>query len=130
MQEIIYDPKTRLHYKLIGDYYIPLVKAPDPPNIGIWGHRRLDYLKNHRRVIFSIMQMNETLTHHLEEVDRQATELYDRLIKQFATAEGITEDLKATNQLEWVARMNNIHSRVTEIVLRECIYEQEACAYK
>jgi len=130
MKEIIYDPKTRLHYKLIGDYYIPLVKAPDPPNIGIWGHRRHDYLKNNRRVIFSIMQMNETLSAHLEEVDRQATELYDRLIKQFATAEGITEDLKATNQLEWVARMNNIHSRVTEIVLRERIYEQEACAYK
>ena len=130
MQDTIYDPKTGLHYKLVGDYYIPLVKAPDPPNIGIWGHRRLDYLKNHRRVIFSIMQMNETLSAHLEEVDRQATDLYDRLIKQIATAEGITEDLKATNQMEWVARMNNIHSRVTEIVLRECIYEQEACAYK
>lgn len=122
MQDIIYDPKTKLHYMLIGDYYIPLVKAPDPPQIGIWGHRRLDYLKNHRRVLFSIMQMNETLTPHLEEVDRQATDLYDRLIHQFATAEGITEDLKATNQMEWVARMNNIHARVTEITLQECIY--------
>lgn len=121
MQETIYDPKTGLHYKLVGDYYIPLVKAPNPPQIGIWGHRRLDYLKNHRRVIFSIMQMNETLTLHLEEVDRQATDLYDRLIKQFATAEGITEDLKATDQMEWVARMNNIHSRVTEIVINEMI---------
>ena len=122
MKDTIYDPKTGLHYKLVGDYYIPLVKAPDPPNIGIWGHRRLDYLKNHRRVIFSIMQMNETLTPHLEEVDRQATALYDRLIKQFATAEGITEDLKATNQMEWVARMNNIHSRVTEIVNTKLIF--------
>lgn len=124
MQDTIYDPQTGLHYKLVGDYYIPLVKAPDPPNIGIWGHRRLDYLKNHRRVIFSIMQMNETLTPHLEEVDRQATELYDRLIKQFATAEGITEDLKATNQLEWVACMNNIHARVTEIVNKELIFQE------
>ena len=122
MQDIIYDPKTGLHYKLMGDYYIPLVKAPDPPKIGIWGHRRYDYLKNHRRVIFSIMQMNETLTPHLEEADRQATALYDRLIKQFAIAEGITEDLKATNQMEWVARMNNIQSRVTEIVNNELIY--------
>ncbi|MBE6927438.1 MAG: TnpV protein [Ruminococcaceae bacterium] len=102
MKDTIYDPKPGLHYKLVGDYYIPLVKVPDPPKIGIWGHCRYDYLKNHRRVIFSIMQMNETLSAHLEEVDRQATELYDRLIKQFATAEGITEDLKATNQLEWV----------------------------
>ena len=123
MQETIYDPKTGLHYKLVGDYYIPLVKAPDPPQIGIWGHRRFDYLKNNRRVLFSIMQMNETLTPHLEEVDRQATELYDRLIKQFATAEGITEDLKATDQMEWVARMNNIHSRVVEVVNTQLILQ-------
>ena len=123
MQDNIYNPKTGLHYKRMGDYYIPLVKAPDPPKIGIWGHRRYDYLKNHRRVIFSIMQMNETLSPHLEEVDRQATALYDRLIKQFATAEGITEDLKATNQMEWVARMNNIQSRVTEIVNKELIIQ-------
>ena len=122
MQETIYDPKTGLHYKLVGDYYIPLVKAPNPPKIGIWGQRRLDYLKNHRRVIYHSMMMKETLNAHLEEVDRTATEMFDRLIKQFATAEGITEDLKATNQMEWVARMNNIHARVTEITLQECIY--------
>ena len=123
MQETIYDPKTGLHYKLVGDYYIPLVKAPDPPQIGIWGHRRLDYLKNHRRVIYHSMMMKETLNPHLEEVDRTATEMFDRLIKQFATAEGITEDLKATNQMEWVARMNNIKSRVEEIVINELIFQ-------
>ena len=122
MQDTIYDSKTGLTYKLEGDYYIPLVKAPDPPKIGIWGHRRYDYLKNHRRDLFSAMQMNETLTPHLEEVDHQATDLYNRLIHQFATAEGITEDLKATNQMEWVARMNNIHSRVTEIINNELIF--------
>ena len=122
MQETIYDPQTGLHYKLVGDYYIPLVKAPEPPNIGIWGHRRLDYLKNHRRVIYHSMMMKETLNAHLEEVDRTATEMFDRLIHQFATAEGITEDLKATNQMEWVARMNNIHSRATEIVNNELIF--------
>ena len=123
MQETIYDPKTGLHYKLVGDYYISLVKAPEPPNIGIWGHRRLDYLKNHRRVICHSMMIKETLNAHLEEVDRTATEMFDRLIKQFATAEGVTEDLKATDQLEWVARMNNIHSRVTEIVNNELIFQ-------
>ena len=123
MQETIYDPKTGLHYKLVGDYYIPLVKAPDPPQIGIWGHRRLDYLKNHRRVIYHSMMMKETLNAHLEEVDRTATEMFDRLIKQFATAEGITEDLKATNQMEWVARMNNIQSCVWEIIYNELIYQ-------
>ena len=72
MQETIYDTKTGLHYKLVGDYYIPLVKAPDPPKIGIWGQRRLDYLKNHRRVIYHSMMMKETLNAHLEEVDRTA----------------------------------------------------------
>ena len=123
MQEIIYDPKTRLHYKLVGDYYIPLVKAPDPPQIGIWGHRRLNYLKNQRRVIYHSMMMKETLNPHLEEVDRTATEMFDRLIHQFATAEGITEDLKATNQMEWDARMNNIKSRVVEIVINELIFQ-------
>jgi hypothetical protein len=68
------------------------------------------------------MMMKETLNPHLEEVDRTATEMFDRLIKQFATAEGITEDLKATNQLEWVARMNNIRSRVTEIINNGLIF--------
>ena len=123
MQETIYDPKTGLHYKLVGDYYFPLVKAPEPPNIGIWGQRRLDYLKNYRRVIYHSMMMKETLNPHLEEVDRTATEMFDRLIHQFATAEGITEDLKATNQMEWVARMNNIQSRVTEIVNDEIVFQ-------
>ena len=122
MQETIYDPKTGLHYKLVGDYYIPLVKAPDPPQIGIWGHRRLNYLKTRRRVIYCSMMMQETLNPHLEAVDREANEMFNRLIKQFVTAEGITEDLKATNQMEWVARMNNIHSRVTEIVNDELIF--------
>ena len=114
MEDIICDPMTRLHYKLMGDYYIPLVKVP-PPKIGIWGHRCLDYLKNHRRVVYRAMWFADTLNTHLEELDRQATALYNRLIKDFATAEGITEDLKDTNPMEWVARINNIHSRATEI---------------
>ena len=69
------------------------------------------------------MMMKETLNPHLEEVDRTATEMFDRLIKQFATAEGITEDLKATNQMEWVSRMNNIRSCVTEIINNELIFQ-------
>ena len=124
MQDTIYDPKTDLHYKLMGDYYIPLVELPEPPQIGIWGRRRHDYLRNHYQGIFTAMWLNDTLNAHLEEVDRQATELYDRLIHQFSNAEGITEELKATNQMEWVARMNNINSRVTEIVNTELIFQQ------
>ncbi len=101
---------------------IPLVEPPKPANIGIWGKRRHDYLLNNRKVIYHAMILKETLNPHLEEVDRAANEMCDRLIKQFATAEGITEDLKATNQMEWVARMNNIRARVTEIVYNELIF--------
>lgn len=114
--------KIELTYVLEGDYYIPLVELPKPADIGIWGKRRHDYLLNNRKCIYHAMQMSETLNPHLEAVDREANEMCDRLIKQFATAEGITEDLKATNQMEWVARMNNIHSRVTEIVNDELIF--------
>ena len=92
--------KIELTYVLEGDYYIPLVELPKPADIGIWGKRRHDYLLNNRKCIYHAMQMSENLNPHLEAVDREANEMCDRLIKQFATAEGITEDLKATNQME------------------------------
>ena len=92
--------KIELTYVLEGDYYIPLVELPKPADIGIWGKRRHDYLLNNRKCIYHAMQLSETLNPHLEAVDREANEMCDRLIKQFATAEGITEDLKATNQME------------------------------
>ena len=120
-KDTIYDPQNGLYYKREGDYYIPLFILPESPKIGIWGKRRQDYLKTHLHLLYNIMWFKDTLNAHLEEVDRQATELYDRLIKEFATAEGVTEDLKASNQIEWVARMNNIHARVTEIVYSELI---------
>ena len=122
LKDTLYDPENGLTYKREGDYYIPDLKLPKPAQIGIWGMRRHDYLKNHRRVIYYAMQMKETLNPYLEEVDRAANEMHDRLIKQFATAEGITEDLKATNQMEGVARMNNIRDRVWVIVFNELIY--------
>ena len=122
LKDTTYTSKFDLTYVLEGEYYIPLVELPKPADIGIWGMRRHDYLKNHRRVIYYAMQMKETLNPHLEEVDRAANEMCDRLIKQFATAEGITEDLKANSQMEWVARMNNIRDRVWEIVFNELIY--------
>ena len=122
LNDTIYDPQNGLTYKREGDCYISDLELPKPARIGIWGMRRHDYLKNHRRVIYYAMQMKETLNPHLEEVDRAANEMCDRLIKQFATAEGITEDLKANSQMEWVARMNNIRDRVWEIVFNELIY--------
>ena len=122
VKDTIYEPESGLTYVLEGDYYIPMVELPKPADIGIWGKRRHDYLLNNRKCIYHAMQMSETLNPHLEAVDREANEMCDRLIKQFATAEGITEDLKATNQMEWVARMNNIRDRVWEIVFNELIY--------
>ena len=115
--------KIELTYVLEGDYYIPLVELPKPADIGIWGKRRHDYLLKNRKCIYHAMQMSETLNPHLEAVDREANEMCDRLIKQFATAEGIAEDLKATNQMEWVRRMNIIQSCVVELVMDEAIFQ-------
>ena len=91
-------------------------------NIGMWGERRREYLKNHRPALYNHYQMNLTLLQHLEEIEQQAQQLYETLIKQLAEKENVTEQLKAYNQMEWVAMMNNIKQRATEIVNREIIY--------
>ena len=83
---------------------------------------RFNYLRKHRETLYTIMLMENTLNHHLEEIDRQAQEMEQRLISQLAQQEGITEQLKAENQMEWVARMNNIRNRADEIVLNELIF--------
>ena len=91
-------------------------------NIGMWGARRREYLKNHRPALYNHYQMNLTLLQHLEEIEQQAQQLYETLIKQLAEKENITEQLKADNQIEWVRQMNNIRRRVTEVVNREIIF--------
>lgn len=91
-------------------------------NIGMWGERRREYLKNHRPALYNHYQMNLTLLQHLEDIENQAQQLYETLIKQLAEKENITEQLKAENQMEWVREMNNIRQRATEIVNREIIY--------
>ena len=90
--------------------------------IGMWGEHRREYLKNHRPALYNHYQMNLTLLQHLEDTQLQAQQLYETLIKQLAEKENVTEQLKAYNQMEWVARMNNIKQRATEIVNREIIY--------
>ena len=91
-------------------------------DIGIWGERRREYIKNHRTALYNHYQMNMTLLQHLEDTQLQAQQLYETLIKQLAEKENVTEQLKAKNQLEWVRQMNNIRQRATEIVNREIIY--------
>ena len=109
---------------MVGDYRIPNIMLPAEANkpLGVWGMKRKDYLMNHERVQFNIMLMNGTLWTHLAEIDEQASVMFSRLVEQMKINEGITEQLKADNQMEWVARMNNIEARVREFVNTELIY--------
>ena len=115
--------EIRVTYHAEGDYLLPNLIPPEPPRIGVWGEQRRQYLRKAKRPIYSAMLMQGTLNAHLEETDRQAEELLDRLTKQLAEHEGVTEALKAEGQMEWVRRMNNIRSRAEEVVLSELIYE-------
>ncbi len=108
-------------YHQEGDYLIPNLAAPEAPNIGIWGQRRRKFLKEHRRILYNSMLYDRTLNAHLEEVDKSATEMFDRLVKQMAAQQGITEELKVQDQMAWVGAMNNIHSAATEIIIKELI---------
>ena len=111
----------KITYTRVGDYYLPNLAAPESPKVGRWGMLRFTYLRKHRDALYTIMLMDNTLNPHLEEVDRQAQEMEQQLISQLAQQEGITEQLKAENQMEWIARMNNIRNRVDEIVFSELI---------
>lgn len=124
MEKVIYDEKNGLWYELQGDYYIPCLKVPEQKEkpIGIWGQRRLRYLKQHRKVLYYNLLTSGKLNEHLADIDEQAEDMFYRLIKQMAEREGVTEQLKANNQMAWVGRMNNIQNRVIEIIYNEMIY--------
>ncbi len=124
MEKVIYDEKNGLWYELQGDYYIPCLKLPDEEQqpIGVWGQRRLRYIKQHRKVLYLTLLTSGKLNGYLADIDKQAEDMFFRLVKQMAEREGVTEKLKADNQMEWVARMNNIRSRATEIVNHDIIY--------
>ena len=124
MERFITDERTGLKYELVGDYY--LIAGDDEPeeewSIGVWGQRHLRYLKKHRRVRYANLLTSGELNAYLADIDRQAEELFLRLVKQMADAEGITETLKADDQMEWVGRMNSCRNRATEIVCHQVIY--------
>jgi hypothetical protein len=103
-------------YRQEGDYLLPNVKAPESPAIGIWGQWQLQYLRTNKKVLYTTMLIGDTLKDHLEGVDKSAEEMFNHLVVQMEAQEGVTEGLKANNQLEWVQRMNNIRNRVIEIV--------------
>ena len=108
-------------YHREGDYLLPDLVLPESPHVGVWGMRRRDYLRKHRNGIYTGMLLTGKLNAHLEEIDRAANEMFDLLVEQYADREGVTEQLKAEDQMEWVRRMNNIRERVTETVYDELI---------
>ncbi len=124
MEKVIYDEKNGLWYELQGDYYIPCLKLPEEEqqSIGIWGQRHLRYIKQNRKVLYLNLLTSGKLNGYLADLDRQAEEMFSRLIKQIAEREGVTEQLKADNQMEWGAWMNNIRSRAIEIINKEIIF--------
>ena len=124
MKKHIVNEATGISYTLVGDYYLPDLKLPETENkpIGIWGRKRLAYLKEHKKFLFNQLVLKYKLNSHLAEINEQTTEMLDRLTEQMAKAEGVTEELKAENQMEWVCRMNNIRNRAEEIVNAELIY--------
>ena len=125
MDKYFYDNNNGLWYELQGDYYIPCLVLPtekEERHIGIWGHRHLRYIRAHKKVLYVDLLISGKLQSYLADVEEQAQELFDRLMKQRAEREGITETLKAENQMLWVGRMNALRSAVTETVNTEVIF--------
>ena len=124
MEQYIYDKSNGLWYELNGDYYIPCLALPkvETKEIGIWGMRHLEYLKQHRKATYNRLKYECKLNAYIYDINTQANEMFIKLVEQMVEHEGISEQLKADNQLEWVARMNNIRQRAIEIVNAELIY--------
>ena len=122
MERFITDERTGINYELIGDYYLPCLKAPYSPPIGRYGKLRHRYLKQNRRVLYSQLLTSGKLGTHLAEIDSSANDMMERLVKQMAKALGVTEQLKANDMMKWVGMMNNIRSAAEEVVLNDLIY--------
>ena len=124
MEKRIYNEQTGIGYTLQGDYYLPDLTLPDQEDesIGLWGQRHSRYIKQHKKILYTNLLTSGKLNGYLVDLDKQAEDMFFRLVKQIAEREGMTEQLKADNQMEWVARMNNIHNRVTEIVNNDLIF--------
>lgn len=125
MDKYIFDESNGLWYELQGDYYIPCLVLPDEKEercIGIWGYLHLQYIREHKKVLYTHLLISGKLQSHLADVERQAQELFDSLMKQQAEHEGITETLKAESPMLWVGRMNALREAVTETVNTEVIF--------
>ena len=124
MEKQIYDEKNGLWYELHGDYYFPCLTVPPEElrPIGVWGQRHLRYLWLHRKALYTELQLSGKLNGYLADLNDQAEAMFLEMVKQMAAQEGVTEQLKAQDQMLWVQRMNNIRDRVMEVVNDDLIY--------
>ena len=123
MEKYITDERTGLKYELVGDYY--LIAGDDDPKqepIGVWGQRHCNYLRKHKHAIYSGLLISGKLDSYLWDIDQQAEAMFSRLVAQMAAQEGVTEQLKAEDQILWVQRMNAVRETVTEIINHDLIY--------
>ncbi len=125
MEKYIYNEQNGLWFELQGDYYLPCLKLPEEPevHIGIWGQRHRRYLKSHRRALYTSLLTSGKLNSYLADINRQAEELFSRLVKQIAESENINEELKAADTTTWIGKMNNVRNRAAEVVSEEIIYK-------
>lgn len=124
MEKCIFNEQTGISYTLQGNYYLPDLVLPEQEDkpIGLWGQRHLKHIRQHRKILYINLLTSGKLSDYLGDIDNQAEDMFFRLIKQTAEREGVTEQLKADDQTEWVARMNNIRSRATEIINTDLIF--------
>ena len=124
MEKQIYNENNGQWYELNGDCYLPCLTVPqeEKRQIGVWGQRRLRFLRHHRKVMYTELLTTGKLNSYLAELNNQAGEMFLRVVDQMAAAEGITEQIKAQNQMLWVQRMNNIRDRAEEVVNHDLIY--------
>lgn len=124
MKKQIYDEKNDLWYELRGDYYYPLLELPEEEQrpVGVWGQRHLRYIREHKKGLHLSLVVASKLNSYLADIDQQAQDMYLRLVEQMAEREGVTEKLKAKDQMCWVGLMNNIADRAREIVNEELVY--------
>ena len=124
MKNRIYDENNGLWYAKQGEYYLPELTLPpeEEKPIGLWGQRHLQYLKEHKQFVYINLLTSGRLNEYLASVDEQAEDMFSRLVEEYADRQGVTERLKAENQILWVQKMNNIRMCVREIVEREILY--------
>ena len=124
MDKYIFNVTNGLWYELVGDYYFPCLTVPaeEEQPVGVWGQRHKRYLKEYRPALYNALLLSGKLNNYLADIDQQARERLDTIIQQMAQAQSVTEALKATDQMAWIGRMNNIRASAAEIVNREIIY--------